>query len=108
MGRGNGSSLTSAFLTPKPPASSVYVHVLEAPPPLKRSMSVMSPFPSTISVMSPFPSPFSLLNASWRSFWLPSPHQVSWTIASMLNRRICNDLGWEVRVAPCRFRTPTH
>jgi len=35
-GRGKGSSLNSAFLTPKSPASSLYVHVLEAPPPLKR------------------------------------------------------------------------
>jgi len=30
----------------KPLASSVYVHVLEAPPPLKRSISVTFPFPS--------------------------------------------------------------
>ncbi len=44
--RENGSSLISAFLTPKPPASSVYVHVLEAPSPLKRSILVTSPFPS--------------------------------------------------------------
>src|SRR5271166_7193477 len=41
-----GSSLNSAFLTPKPPASSLYVPVLEAPPPRKRSISVMSPFNS--------------------------------------------------------------
>src|SRR5271157_1002829 len=40
-----GSSLNSAFLTPKPPASSVYVRVLEATPPLKRSILVVSPFP---------------------------------------------------------------
>ena len=44
--REKGSSLTSALLTPKPPASSVYVHVLEAPSPLKWSISVMCPFPS--------------------------------------------------------------
>src|SRR5271157_618348 len=43
---GKGSSLISAFLTPKPPASSVYVPVLEAHSPLKRSITVMSPFPS--------------------------------------------------------------
>jgi len=57
--REKGSSLNSAFLTPKPPASSVHVRVFEAPSPLKRSMSVMSPFPSanrSISVTSPFPS----------------------------------------------------
>ena len=41
-----GSSLNLASLTPKPLASSVYVHVLEAPPPLKRSISVTFPFPS--------------------------------------------------------------
>gem|GEM_PF-4837133 len=40
------SSPNSASLTPKPLASSVYVHVLEAPSPLKRSILVMSPFPS--------------------------------------------------------------
>src|SRR5208337_5089619 len=44
-GRGKGSLLNSALLTPKPPASGVYVHVPEAPSPLKRSISVMSPFP---------------------------------------------------------------
>jgi len=54
-GEGKGASLNSAFLTPKPPASSLYMHVLEAPPPLKRSISVMSPCPS--------PLPFSRLNA---------------------------------------------
>ena len=37
----------SASLTPKPLASSVYVHVLEAPSPLKRLMSVTSRFPSS-------------------------------------------------------------
>jgi|SRR5271166_3182613 len=40
------SSLNSASLTPKPLASSVYVHVLEAPSPLKRLILVMSFFPS--------------------------------------------------------------
>src|SRR5271166_1638045 len=45
-GRGKWSSLNSAFLTPKPSASSVYVHVVEALSRLKRSISVMSPFPS--------------------------------------------------------------
>src|SRR5271166_3613203 len=44
-GRGKGSSLNSASLTPKPLASSVYVHALEAPSPLKRSISVRSSFP---------------------------------------------------------------
>jgi hypothetical protein len=43
--REKGSSLNSACLTPKPPASSVYVHVLEAHSPLKRSILVTSPFP---------------------------------------------------------------
>jgi hypothetical protein len=46
--REKGSSLNSAFLTPKPLASSVYVHVLEAPSPLKRSILVTSPFPSPV------------------------------------------------------------
>jgi hypothetical protein len=45
--REKGSSLNSAFLTPKPLASSVYVHVPEAPSPLKRSISVMSFFSSS-------------------------------------------------------------
>jgi hypothetical protein len=43
--RGKGSSLNSAFLTPKPPASSVYVHVLKALSTFTRSISVMTPFP---------------------------------------------------------------
>ena len=43
-GRGKGSLLNSASLTLKPLASSVYVHVLEAPSPLKRSILVTSPF----------------------------------------------------------------
>src|SRR5208337_1451270 len=46
-GRGKGSLLNSDSLTPKPLASSVYVHVLEAHSPLKRSISVMSLFPSS-------------------------------------------------------------
>src|SRR5271157_2039007 len=45
-GREKGSLLNSAFFPLKPPASSVYVHVLEAHSPLIRSISVMSPFPS--------------------------------------------------------------
>src|SRR5271157_3004174 len=36
-GREKGSSLNSAFLTPTPPASSLYVHVPVAPPPLDSS-----------------------------------------------------------------------
>jgi len=44
-GRGKALSLNSASLTPKPLASNVYVHVLEAPCPLKRSVSVMSLLP---------------------------------------------------------------
>ena len=45
-GRGKGEpSHQVASLTPKPLASSVYVHVLEASPPLKRSLLEMSPFP---------------------------------------------------------------
>ena len=44
-GREKGSSLNSAFLTPKPLASSVYVHVLEAPSPVERSILVTSPLP---------------------------------------------------------------
>ncbi len=44
--REKGSSLNSASLTPKPLASSVYVHVPEAPSPFKRSMSVTSLLPS--------------------------------------------------------------
>jgi len=37
-GRGKGSLLNSASLTPKPPAPSVYLHVLKAPSALKRSI----------------------------------------------------------------------
>src|SRR5271165_1621041 len=47
-GRGKGSSPNSASLTPKPLASSAYVHVLEAPSPLKRSILVTSLFPSAV------------------------------------------------------------
>src|SRR5271166_301689 len=39
------TSLNSTSLTPKPLASSVYVHVPEAPSPHKRSIAVMSLFP---------------------------------------------------------------
>jgi hypothetical protein len=45
-GRGRGTSLNSTCLTPKPLASSVYVHVPEAPSPRKLAISVMSLFPS--------------------------------------------------------------
>jgi|SRR5208282_498178 len=43
--RGKGTSLNSTCLTPKPLASSVYVHVPEAPSPHERSILVMSLFP---------------------------------------------------------------
>src|SRR5271166_5397205 len=52
-GRGKGTSLTSTCLTPKPLASSIYVHVPEAPSPHERSMSVTSLFPSRMAVFSP-------------------------------------------------------
>jgi len=64
--KAKGTSLNSASLTPKPLASSVYVHVPEAPSSVKRLISVMSLFPSLffpprlISVMSLFPSPVLL------------------------------------------------
>ena len=45
-GREKGTSLNSDSLTPKPLASSVYVRVPEARRPHKRSISVMSLFPS--------------------------------------------------------------
>ncbi len=45
-GREKGSLLISASLTPWPLASSVSMHVLEAPSPLERSISVTSLFPS--------------------------------------------------------------
>ena len=54
--REKGPSLNSASLTPKPLASSVYVHVLQAPSPLKRSILVMSPFPSP-DLTHPTPTP---------------------------------------------------
>jgi len=44
---GNGTLLNSICLTPKPLASSTYVHFPEAPSPRKRAMSVMSLFPSS-------------------------------------------------------------
>ena len=45
LGRGKGTSLNSTCLTPKPLASSVYVHVPEALSLRKRAISVMSLFP---------------------------------------------------------------
>jgi len=45
-GRGRETSLNSTCLTPKPLASSVYVHVPEAPSSRKLAISVMSLFPS--------------------------------------------------------------
>jgi len=45
-GRGKGTSLNSTCLTPNPLASSVYMHVPEAPSPHELSISVMSLFPS--------------------------------------------------------------
>ena len=44
--REKGSSQNSAFLTPELRASSVYVHVLEAPSPHERLILVMSLIPS--------------------------------------------------------------
>ncbi len=55
-GEGKGSLLNNAFLTPKPPASSVYVRVPEPPSPLKRSISVTSLFPCPLVCLT-FPSP---------------------------------------------------
>ncbi len=43
--RGQGTLLNSTSLTPKPLASSVYMHVPEAISPHKRSISVTSLFP---------------------------------------------------------------
>ena len=37
-GRGKGTSLNSTCLTPKPLASSIYVHVPEAPSPRKQAI----------------------------------------------------------------------
>ncbi len=45
LGRGKGTSLNSAFLTPEPLASSIYVHVPEAHSPRQRATSVASLFP---------------------------------------------------------------
>src|SRR5271157_6369201 len=53
IGREKGTSLNSTCLTPKPLASSVYVHVPEAPSPHERSISVMSLFPSRPAHRSP-------------------------------------------------------
>jgi hypothetical protein len=44
--KGKGSSLNIASLATRPLASSIYVHVAEAPSPLKRSISVTCLFPS--------------------------------------------------------------
>ena len=54
---GKGTSLNSTSLTPKPLASSVYVHVPVAPSPHKRSISVMSHFP-----FCPFSPSLKILN----------------------------------------------
>ena len=85
---GKGSSLI-ASLTPKPLASSVYVHVLEAPSPLKRSISVTSRFPSSfeyVPVVSAWP------NASPNTF--PG------------GSRRSDTPGWICRVGRRRRRTP--
>ena len=63
--REKGTSLNSTCLTPKPLASSVYVHVPEAPSPHERSISVMSIFSlpdvpfslPRVSVMRRLPEP---------------------------------------------------
>ena len=64
-GREEGPSLNSASLTPEPLASSVYVHALEAPSPLKRSISVTSLFPSPEMSRG---SPHSLFPSSTQDF----------------------------------------
>ena len=69
-GREKGSSLNSAFLTPKALTSSVYVHVLEAPSPLKFSILVMSLFPYQMLDISNVP--YSILSFSLLS--QPQPH----------------------------------
>src|SRR5208282_767761 len=50
--RGKGTSLNSTCLTPKPLASSVYVHVPEAPSSRVRSISVTSLLPSPLTRVS--------------------------------------------------------
>ena len=57
--RGKGSSLNSASLTTKPLASSVYVHVPEAPSPHERPISVTSLFPSLDISNVPFSLPYA-------------------------------------------------
>jgi len=84
-GRGKESSLNSASLTTKPLASSVYVHVPETPFPLKRSISVMSLFPSLAEVkrrsrLRPAIQSFGRITASagsqlWRQLDAGQPHE---------------------------------
>src|SRR5271157_1680916 len=50
LGEWKRTSLNSTCLIPKPLASSVYVHVPEAPSPHERSISVMSLFPSFVPI----------------------------------------------------------
>ena len=73
--RGKGTSLNSTCLTPKPLASSIYVHVPEAPSSHERSMSVTSLFPSHGRM------PGECWHCGWsrsgtrRSVCLPSPRR---------------------------------
>ena len=73
-GRGKRTSLNSTCLTPKPLASSVYVHVPEAPSPHERSISVTFLFPS----LSTFPGGTHVLHVTR---WLLSARgPVGWSV----------------------------
>ena len=72
LGSGKGSLLNSASLTPKPLASSVYVHVLEAPSPLKPD----APGPARRSPTAPprnDPDPMQTPSHAWRPPWAAWP-----------------------------------
>ena len=72
-----GTSLNSDSLAPKPLASSVYVHVPEAPSPHKRSISIASHFPSA-SVVEHEDNPVGLKpGGCCASTSGPVDHQVS-------------------------------
>ena len=90
--REKGSSLNRAFLTPKPLTPSVYVHILEAPSPLRRSISVTSRFPSTGSDDSFITAFGSLAQPSTTaySFGVPCNSLPRWSMTTLVcgNSRI--------------------
>ena len=101
--REKGSSLNSASLTPRPLASSIYMHVPEAPSPFKRSISVTSLFPSPGCRNSSF----LYLNETaprWeRLRTRSSPHGVNNSHPSPAGARPGSTAPWNQGDPPCSF-----